>query len=84
MSKLQYDSRFTASVDRLKAMGIKFYIEQAGEDEAWLVIDMPSVVKLIDSKITYPSRETMLDNNNMVIHFWRHGKPIGGEVKRIV
>lgn len=52
-------------------MGLKFYIEFVSEDEAFLVLDMESVVKLIDSKITYPSRKTYLEGRHMIVHFWR-------------
>jgi len=65
------DNRYASSVARLTAMGLKFYTETIGENEAYIVIDTESIVKLIDSKITYPSRTTSLDGRNMVIHFWR-------------
>jgi len=70
-AKLQLDKRYESSVARLQAMGLKFYTEIIGDDECYIAIDMESVVRLIDSKITYPSRETFLDGRTMVIHFWR-------------
>lgn len=71
MSRLEFDKRIEASMDRLRAMGLKFYIETPSDNECFIVIDMKSVVKLIDSKITYPNRRTYLEGDYMIIHFWR-------------
>jgi|YelNatPaOPRAMG01_1025707.scaffolds.fasta_scaffold42944_4 hypothetical protein len=71
MTSLQFDKRIEASMDRLKAMGLKFYVETVGDSECYIVIDMRSVVKLIDSKITYPKRKTYMEGNYMVIKFWK-------------
>lgn len=64
-------------MDRLKAMGLKFYVETVGDNECFIVIDMKSIVKLIDSKITYPNRETSLEGDYMIIHFWRGQRNVG-------
>jgi len=69
------DNRFQSSVDRLKAMGLKFHIEQPATDECMIVIDAKSLVKLIDSKITWPKRESKLIDGYMMIHFWKGEKP---------
>jgi hypothetical protein len=75
MSTVTMDKRIQTSMDRLRAMGIKFYVEQPDRNQAYVVIDMDSLVKLIDSKITYPSRKTTLEKMGekvyMMIHFWR-------------
>lgn len=52
-------------------MGLSFYVENVGQDECYIAIDMKSVVAMIDKKITYPSREVSLESNTMIIHFWR-------------
>jgi len=83
VTKLQLDKRYESSVARLTAMGLKFYTETVGDNEAYVVIDMASVVRLIDSKITYPSRSTTLDGRNMVIHFWR-GDITGGHPSVVI
>ena len=75
MSRLEFDKRVEASMERLRAMGLRFYVETAGQDECYIVIDMKSVVRLIDSKITYPKRRTYLEGNYMIIHFWRGEEP---------
>jgi hypothetical protein len=75
MSRLEFDKRVEASMDRLRAMGLKFYVETMGDNECYIVIDMKSVVRLIDSKITYPSRRTYLEGEYMIIHFWRGEAP---------
>lgn len=76
-TSLKLDKRYESSMARLTAMGLKFYTETVGDDECYIVIDVQSIVKLIDSKITYPSRETFLSGRDMVIHFWRGGMKVG-------
>lgn len=74
-TSITMDNRVQSSIDRLKAMGLKFHIEQPSVNECMIVIDAESVVKLIDSKITYPKRESVLDGKYMLIHFWKGENP---------
>jgi hypothetical protein len=69
------DNRLQSSMNRLKAMGLKFHIEQPTKNEVLLVIEAKSLVKLIDSKITYPKRESKLIENYIMIHFWKGENP---------
>jgi hypothetical protein len=71
MVSVTLDERFEKSIDRLKAMGLKFYIDAVKDTEAYIVIDLESVVKLIDSKITYPSRRTYMEGKYMIIKVWK-------------
>jgi hypothetical protein len=71
MVSVTLDERFEKSVDRLKAMGLKFYIDTVKDTEAYIVIDLESVVKLIDNKITYPSRRTYMEGKYMIIKVWK-------------
>jgi hypothetical protein len=68
---LQYDKRIEASMDRLKAMGLRYYVETVGSNECYIVIDVKSIMELIDKRITYPKRRVTLEGNFMVIKFWK-------------
>jgi hypothetical protein len=52
-------------------MGLRFYVESADNNECYIAIDMKSIAAMIDKKITYPSRRTVIDGETMVIHFWK-------------
>jgi hypothetical protein len=68
---LQYDKRIELSEAKLKAMGVAFHVETVGQNECYIVIDMKSLVKLIDRRITYPKRRTYLEGDMMIIKFWK-------------
>jgi hypothetical protein len=70
------DERFEKSVDRLKAMGLKFYIDAVRDTEAYIVVDLESVVRLVDRAITYPSRKTYMEGKYMIIKVWK-GDEVG-------
>lgn len=71
MSKVIYDKRVEKSLDRLKAMGLKVYIDAPNNNEAYIVIDINSVLKLIENKITFPNKRVYLEKNYMIVKIWR-------------
>jgi len=76
MSKVIYDKRVEKSLNRLRAMGLKVHIESPSNDEAYIVIDIKSVLDLIYRKITFPNKEVFMEGNYMVVRIWRGDYPI--------
>ena len=77
MSQIKYEKRVEKSLSRLKAMGLKVHIEAPNKDEAYIVIDIKSVLKLIESKITFPNKRVFTEGNYMVVHIWRGDYVLG-------
>ena len=67
MSSITLDKRVEKSIDRLKAMGLKCHIEVVGKDEAYIVIDMDSLMNMIYRKITYPNKKIYIEGKYMII-----------------
>lgn len=61
-------------------MGIKYLLQTPTKNECYLVIDEASIDKLIESKITYPTKEVLKwrqgEKDYLVIHFWKGEKPV--------
>jgi len=71
LSQVILDKRVEKSLNRLKAMGLKVYVEAPSKNEAYIVIDMQSVVNMIYNKITYPNKEIHLEDKYMIIRIWK-------------
>jgi len=52
-------------------MGLKVYVEAPSKNEAYIVIDMQSVVNMIYNKITYPNKEITIEDKYMIIRIWK-------------
>lgn len=52
-------------------MGLKVYIDAPNNNEAYIVIDINSVLKLIENKITFPNKRVYLEKNYMIVKIWR-------------
>lgn len=78
-SRLEYDNRLQASIDRLRAMGLKFLVQTPTDKEVYLVIEMDSIINLIEKRISYPTKEIQKmkggEKDYMVVHFWKGDKP---------
>lgn len=72
MSGVQFDKRVEASIDKLRAMGLSVYIDAESKDSAYIVVNMESVIRMIDKRITYPSRKTEMEGSYMIIHVWKN------------
>jgi hypothetical protein len=75
MTNIIYDTRINSTLNRFKALGYKFHIEQPNNNEVLLVIDMNSVIQRIQSLITYPKKEVKLEDKYLLIHFWKGDTP---------
>lgn len=74
MSSVQYEARFEKSVARLKAMGIKLYVDASDPENAYIFMDTMSIIAFIDKHITYPTSETWIDGKYMITHVWKGDK----------
>jgi len=61
------------SLRRLKAMGLKVHVLPEGDNEAYIFVDINSLVKLISKEITYPNKKVYIEDNFIVINVWRRG-----------
>jgi len=59
------------SIRRLRQMGLKVHVLPEGDNEAFIFVTLDSIVKLIDSKITYRNKKTYIEDNFLVINIWR-------------
>jgi len=59
------------SLRRLKAMGLRVHVLPDGEHEAYIFVDINSLVKIIDKQITYPNKKVYVEDNFIVINVWR-------------
>jgi len=69
--QLKQNSQIESSMRKLKAMGLNVNILSEGEHEAFIFITLDSIVRLIDSKMTYPNRKTYMEDKFLVINVWR-------------
>lgn len=74
MGNVQMDERFEKSIARLKAMGIKLYVDNYGNNDAYILMDIPSVLGFFLRKITYPTSESWIDGDYMITHVWKGEK----------
>lgn len=76
-----------SSINRLKNLGFKVYIQQSDPDILLILIDKESIVKavtrIIDRNITYPKHFVHYDDQNQVVSiwFWRGEEPLS--IRRI-
>ena len=59
------------SLRRLKAMGLRVHVLTEGNNEAYIFVDINSLVKLISKEITYPNKKVYVEDNFIVINVWR-------------
>ena len=59
------------SLRRLKAMGLRVHVLAEGDNEAYIFVDINSLVKLISKEITYPNKKVYIEDNFIVINVWR-------------
>ena len=52
-------------------MGIKLYVDAYGNKDAYIIMDIQSILAFIDAKMTYPSRQTWVDGKYMITHVWK-------------
>lgn len=64
------DPRVRASLERLKALGIKTYNVAVDEDTIAIILDVESIInyirKTIDAKVTYPNKHFIYDKELLV------------------
>ncbi len=75
MAQLAQDKRVEASLDRLKAMGLKVDLEIISPNEIAIIIPVKDIIKIINRRITYPLKESAIMSNLMVIHLWKGDHP---------
>lgn len=56
-------------------MGIDTLISSDGENEAFIFVDIDSIIRLIQKQITYGNSEVYLRVPYIVIRCWREGAP---------
>ena len=71
MSQLRYNKMVEKSIDRLRAMGLKLYIEAPNDDEVYIVIDIKSIMNMISRKISYPQHKLYREGDYVIIKIWR-------------
>jgi hypothetical protein len=78
MGNVIQDERFEKSVRRLMAMGIKLYVDTSDPKNAYVLMDIDSIMAYFVKRITYPTSETWIDGNYMITHVWKGEKPTTG------
>jgi len=56
---------------RLKNMGLKVRVYQAGDREVYIFIDLNSICQLIDRQIKFPNRKVAIEGDYIVVYLWR-------------
>jgi len=65
------DKRIEASINRLRAMGLRCDIMQEGDNTAYIFIPLEDIIKLIRKRITYPTTKVYYEDGFIVIKAWR-------------
>lgn len=65
------DKRIEASINRLRAMGLRCHITAEDADIAYIFIPIEDIIKLIKKRLTYPSTKVYYEDNFVVIKAWR-------------
>jgi hypothetical protein len=78
------DERIEKSIRRLKALGLKIFIDVINDDLCSVVIDSDSIIdyikRVIAKQIGYPNFRILYDKHErlLLIYFWR------GEIPKVV
>ncbi|MGC8608151.1 MAG: hypothetical protein ACP5L5_11400 [Vulcanisaeta sp.] len=83
MTQLAQDKRVEASLDRLKAMGLRVNLEIISPNEIAIMIPVKDIVALINRRITYSPRESAMISDLMIIHLWKGDHPTVSLTKMI-
>jgi len=75
MTQLAQDKRVEASLDKLKAMGLRVRLDIISPNEVAILIPVKDIVALINRRITYPLKESAMISDLMVIHLWKGDNP---------
>lgn len=71
VSPIHQHPQVEKAINRLRAMGLKASIYQEDEKNAYIFIELNSILKLIDKQIKYPCHRTYLEDNYVVIKVWK-------------
>jgi len=63
------------SLTRLRQMGLDVIIDVDNENEAFIFVDIDSVIRLIQRQLTYGNTEVFLRVPYIVVRCWREGVP---------
>jgi len=65
------DKRIEASLERLRAMGLRCYLDTEDDNTAFIFIPIDDIAKIIRKRITYPTVKVYREEDYLVIKCWR-------------